>query len=96
MIGQDVDEKNNRGWRVFHIKLSKHYTKNIEKTFPNLCEILKKLPEVINCSVSILDEKTYIPIHNGYYKGMLRFMLPIIVPKDYKNVFICINYEKYH
>ena len=96
LIGQDVDEKNNRGWRVFHIKLSKHYTKNIEKTFPNLCEILNNLPEVINCSLSILDEKTYIPIHNGYYKGMLRFMLPIIVPKDYKNVFICINYEKYH
>ena len=95
-IGQDVDEENNRGWRVFHIKLSQHYNKQSNLIFPKLCEVLQKCPEVINCSVSILDEKTYIPIHNGYYKGMLRFMLPIIIPKDVNNVFLCNNYEKYH
>ena len=95
-IGQDVDIKLNRGWRVFHVKLSKHYNNDALKIFPSLCSVLKQIPEVINCSVSILDEKTFIPIHNGYYKGMLRFMLPIIIPKDYTNVFLCNNYEKYY
>lgn len=95
-IGQDVDVENNRGWRVFHVKLSDHYNENAQKIFPTLCKVLEESPDVINCSVSILDEKTFIPIHNGYYKGMLRFMLPIIIPKDFTNVFLCNNYEKYY
>ena len=77
-------------------RLSEHYNKQSKLLFPSLCEVLQKCPEVINCSISILDEQTYIPIHNGYYKGMLRFMLPIIIPKDVNNVFLCNNYEKYH
>ena len=95
-IGQDVDVELNRGWRVFHVKLSKYYSEDAQRIFPTLCKVLDESPDVINCSVSILDEKTFIPIHNGYYKGMLRFMLPIIIPKDYTNVFLCNNYEKYY
>jgi len=94
-IGKDVDAQNNRGWRIFHIKLTNHYNNEAIKIFPTLINILKKCPEIINCSVSILDEKTYIPIHNGYYKGMIRFMLPLIIPKNKDNVYLCNNYNKY-
>lgn len=94
-IGEDVDSENNRGWRIFHIKLTNHYNKQAKNIFPTLIKLLNDCPEIINCSVSILDEKTYIPIHNGYYKGMLRFMLPLIIPKDKENVFLCNNYNKY-
>ena len=94
-IGKDVDVENNRGWRIFHIKLAEHYNNKAISIFPTIVKLLLNCPEVINCSVSILDEKTYIPIHNGYYKGMIRFMLPLIIPKDKENVFLCNNYEKY-
>lgn len=94
-IGKDVDVKNNRGWRIFHIKLVDHYNKEAIKIFPTIHNILQKCPEIINCSVSILDGKTFIPIHNGYYKGMIRFMFPLIIPKDRQNVFLCNNYQKY-
>ena len=94
-IGKDVDVQNNRGWRIFHIKLADTYNQKALKIFPTLISLLKKCPEIINCSVSILDEKTYIPIHNGYYKGMMRFMLPLIIPKNKDNVYLCNNYNKY-
>ena len=94
-IGKDVDVQNNRGWRIFHIKLANHYNKEAIKIFPTLIKTLKECPEVINCSVSILDEKTYIPIHNGYYKGLIRYMLPLVIPKNKNNVFLCNNYKKY-
>ena len=94
-IGKDVDVQNNRGWRIFHIKLADTYNQKALKIFPTLISLLKKCPEIINCSVSILDEKTFIPIHNGYYKGMMRFMLPLIIPKDKDNVYLCNNYNKF-
>ena len=94
-IGEDVDVKNNRGWRILQVKLGKLYPENIKSKLPTLVKILNKCPEIISCSISILDEKTKIPIHNGYYKGFMRFMLPVKVPKDSKNVYLCNNYIKY-
>ena len=40
-------------------------------------------------------KKKAIPIHVGYYKGFIRYQLAVIIPKDRKNVFICVNGEKY-
>ena len=63
---------------------------------PFLCKILDTMPEVSSCALSLLEPKIKIPIHNGYYKGIMRFMLPIKIPKDKKNVFLCNNGIKYH
>ena len=54
----------------------------------------KKNKNIKSCAVSIIPKKA-IPIHVGYYKGFLRYQLAVIVPKDRKNVFICVNGEKY-
>jgi len=92
-IGRDVDEEKNRGWRVYHIKLGNDIIKGTEKYFPNLIETIKKYPEIKNVTISILDEKTTIPIHVGYYKGIMRFMLALKVPKQKEECYLCVNGE---
>lgn len=36
-----------------------------------------------------------IPIHVGYYKGIIRYMIPLIVPEDKENCFLWVNGLKY-
>ena len=94
-IGQDTE--GDKGWRVFPIRLAYKNIDSAKNIFPKLTEILDKCPNVSSCLVSILDGKTYIPIHNGYYKGFVRYMLPITVPEEPNNeVFLCNNYQKYN
>ena len=94
-IGRDVDEEKNRGWRVFHVKIGKNILESGKKNFPKLVETIKKYPEIINVTVSILDGKTKIPMHVGYYKGIMRYMLPLKIPKNKDDCFLCVNGDKY-
>jgi len=85
-----------KAWRFINVKLGKEYTKIAHEHFPFLIKILKNLPEISACAISVLQEGIHIPIHNGYYKGVIRYMMPIIVPKDRDNVFLCVNEKKYN
>ena len=35
-------------------------------------------------------------MHIGYYKGIMRYMLPITIPKDTDNIWLNVNGIKYH
>ena len=59
-------------------------------------KILEHHPEILSCFVSIVEPGITIPIHTGYYKGLIRYMLPTHIPKDRDNVFLCVNSKKYH
>jgi len=85
-----------KAWRFVNIKIGKEFTKDANKHFPFLVKLLKGLPEVTTCAISVLQEGVRIPIHTGYYKGIMRYMMPIIVPKDRENVFLCVNEKKYN
>lgn len=97
-IGSDIKKIDNEenAWRLYSVKLGDNYTEKGQKDFPTLVNILKSTPEVKSCAVSILEPKVTIPIHVGYYKGVIRYMLPLVVPKDRENVFLCVNGEKYN
>jgi aspartyl/asparaginyl beta-hydroxylase (cupin superfamily) len=89
--------KNDEGWKIYPIRLASKNVNTAKHNFPKLTELLDQCPHISSCLVSILDGKTYIPVHNGYYKGFLRYMLPITIPKEYPNeVFLCNNYQKYN
>jgi aspartyl/asparaginyl beta-hydroxylase (cupin superfamily) len=92
--GGDVQKNNEDGWRIYVVKLGKNNF--AEETMPELTKVLKDIPEVVSCAVSILPSKKAIPIHVGYSKGVMRYQLGTIVPKDRENVFICVNGEKYN
>jgi len=96
-IGSDIIQENGKikAWRVINLKVGEEYSPDANKHFPALVRLLKDIPEVCSCSISVLQEGVHIPIHVGYYKGIMRYMIPIIVPKDRDNVFLCVNELKY-
>lgn len=96
-IGSDIIRKNDKikAWRVINLKVGNEYSLDAHKHFPALVQLLKDIPDVSVCSISVLQEGVHIPIHMGYYKGIMRYMIPIIVPKDRDNVFLCVNEIKY-
>ena len=96
-IGSDVKVSNGQtsGWRVLSIKAGSSFS-SYAKHFPTLRRVLKKCPDVISCVISVLEPGVTIPIHNGYYKGIMRYMIPTHVPKDRDKVFLCVNGKKYH
>jgi ornithine lipid ester-linked acyl 2-hydroxylase len=97
-IGSDIKTIDGikRGWRLLNIKVGNTYTKDALTNFPVLVSILEKVPEITSCVISVLEPGIRIPIHTGYYKGVMRYMLPTHVPKDKDNVFLCANGIKYN
>jgi hypothetical protein len=91
-----IDNGKIKAWRLINIKIGDKYTKDAYNHFPFLVKLLKKIPEVCSCAISILQEGVRIPIHIGYYKGIMRYMMPLIVPKDKENVFLVVNEIKYN
>lgn len=97
-IGSHIinDGNKTRAWRILTIKIGNEYTQEAINNFPYLVKILNNIPEVVSCAISVLEKGVKIPIHIGYYKGVMRYMLPIIIPKDKNNVYLCVNEIKYH
>jgi len=96
-IGSDIRRENGKtkAWRVINIKAGDEYSAAAHKYFPSLVRILKGCPQIGTCVVSVLQDGVHIPIHVGYYKGIMRYMIPVVVPKDRENVFLCVNELKY-
>ena len=97
-IGSDVKEQNGikRAWRILNIKAGELYSQDAMTHFPYLVRILKRIPDIKSCVISILEPGIRIPIHVGYYKGIMRYMLATHIPTDRKNVFLCANGIKYN
>jgi len=97
-IGSDIKKNENgteTGWRLMTLKVGDEITGKCSEYLPNIAKILKNTPEVISCVLSILEPGVMIPIHVGYYKGIIRYMLPLVVPDDKENCFLWVNGIKY-
>ncbi len=96
-IGSDIRSENGKtkAWRVINIRGGDEYSHVAHKYFPSLVRLLRTVPQIRTCAVSVLQDGVHIPIHVGYYKGIMRYMIPIVVPKDRENVFLCVNELKY-
>ena len=92
--GRNIDIGGKIEWRVFSIMAGQTFNESALKICPTLCKILKRHSnEILSCAISILPPRTSIPLHVGYSSGLSRLMLPLIVPNDYDNCYICINGE---
>jgi aspartyl/asparaginyl beta-hydroxylase (cupin superfamily) len=97
-IGNDVKVNENgdeTGWRLMTLKVGDEITNKCYENFSKLAKLLENHPEIVSCALSILEPNTMIPIHVGYYKGIIRYMLPLIVPDDKDNCFLWVNGLKY-
>jgi hypothetical protein len=96
-IGSDIKivDGFKRGWRLLNIKAGETYSPDAVH-FPHLVSLLKKTPEIKSCVISVIEPGIRIPIHVGYYKGIMRYMIPTHVPTERDKVFLCVNGKKYH
>ena len=96
-IGSDIRRENGKtkAWRLINIKAGDEYSAVANKYFPSLVRLLRSVPQIGTCAISVLQDGVHIPIHVGYYKGIMRYMIPIVVPKERENVFLCVNEIKY-
>lgn len=92
-IGRASDD--NKGWRIFVLKTMNKNIKSNCLQCPYTMSLINSVPSISTAMFSILDGKKHIPIHTGYYKGILRYHLGMIVPEP-KKTFIIIHNKKYH
>lgn len=93
-IGQDSNTESG-GWRLFALKMM---NKNIDKNrelMPFTSKLIDGVPRINTAMFSILDGNKHIPVHTGYYKGILRYHLGMIVPEPDKTV-IHVHGQPYH
>jgi beta-hydroxylase len=87
------DDSNDGGWKIYMIMAGKTFNKESEELCPVLTSLLKNTPSIKSCLFSILDGDKEIPIHYGYYKGLLRYHLALKIPDP--DPFICVNGGRY-
>lgn len=83
-IQRFISAKDKVPWRVFGIKaFDKWIEPNVRKT-PRTVELLKQLPQVSLAMFSILDGGKRIPRHFGFFRGVFRYHLGLMVPDTSK------------
>tara|TARA_B100000482_G_C12538925_1_gene271456 strand:+ start:235 stop:945 length:711 start_codon:yes stop_codon:yes gene_type:complete len=68
-------------WNMFLVKTYGFWNKHNIKLCPNIVKLFKPFKNVTSISISFLSPGKHIPPHNGPYKGIYRYQLPISVPK---------------
>lgn len=81
-IQKTISASDGVSWRVFIFKAYDNWLSNNCKMAPKTTAILKEIPEVTTAMFSILEPRKRIPPHYGFYKGIYRYHLGMIIPKE--------------
>lgn len=85
---QEVDKiqrfinTDNVAWRVFMFMAYGNWQEANCAKAPKTTELLKQIPGITTAMFSILAPHKHIPPHNGFYKGVYRYHLALIIPKE--------------
>lgn len=91
-IRQDAVTGKEIGWRLFIVSIGDQFTPRSRELLPVLTDLVQKHKErLVSCAISLLPPKVRIPPHVGYTKSVIRYMLPIELPKSH--CFLCLNGE---
>lgn len=82
-------------WRTLFLKGYGIWHDTNVKLAPKTIAVLQQFPEVDTAMFSILGGGKHIPPHRGFYKGVYRYHLGLIVPDDAPVYIIC-GGEEYH
>jgi len=80
----EISANDGRDWRMFIIRA---YGTDVEKNrtrVPVISSLLAQTPEVTSCVLSFLAPGKHIPRHRGPFRGILRFHLGLVMPRDAK------------
>lgn len=81
-------------WRTFVIKAYGKWAEGNAKKVPETVKLLKQTPQITTAMFSILDGGKHIPPHMGFFKGVLRYHVGLIVPTD-APCYIIVGGKKY-
>lgn len=83
-------------WKVFvFYAFTKKITQNCNK-YPDTTRLIEKIPGMTSAMFSVLLPGKYIPPHRGPYKGILRLLLPVKMPKNQEQCYIKIKGKPYY
>lgn len=71
-------------WKSFVLRIGGEWIDEHRKLCPKTCEALMLIPNVKTAFFSILKANEEIPIHRGYYSGLLRYHLALKVAEPDK------------
>jgi len=77
-------------WNVVILRIYNKDTKNI-KYFPKTRELVSNVPNCSTIMFSIINPGQFIRPHRGPYRGILRYHLGLLVPKQPKECNITVN-----
>jgi aspartate beta-hydroxylase len=78
----DISANDGLDWRILILKA---YGVDFEENHalcPTLADLLADCPEVLSASISFLAPRKVVPEHRGPVRGVLRFYLPLVMPRD--------------
>jgi beta-hydroxylase len=68
-------------WKTFVFKSGKFIEENCARC-PRTAELLRRIPGLYTAFFSVLEPHQVIAPHWGYYKGILRYHLGVVIPND--------------
>jgi beta-hydroxylase len=68
-------------WKTFVFKSGDFIEENCARC-PRTAALLRRIPGLYTAFFSVLDPRQVIPPHWGYYKGILRYHLGVVIPND--------------
>lgn len=81
--GQEfISNNDNKAWNVFVVKCYGMWLHRNAEKCPKTRDLFKDMKHVKTINFSILAPGKYIPPHQGPYKGIMRYQLPLEVPKN--------------
>jgi len=78
----DISANDGLDWRMFVLKAyDMTIPQNLER-MPVLARLLSECPEVKSAAVSFLAPRKHIPPHRGPFRGIMRFHLGLVIPRQ--------------
>ncbi len=69
------------GWKTFVFKSGDFVEENCARC-PRTANLLREIPGLYTAFFSVLEPHQVIPPHWGYYRGILRYHLGVVIPND--------------
>lgn len=79
---KEISDTTEKNWNVFMLFLLGHQPEQAHTLCPEICQLLKKIPNLVQAFFSILDPGKSIPLHDGPYLGYLRYHLGLHIPAN--------------
>lgn len=100
MIG-DISNEQKRivkgeNWKAFFLYAYDERIKDNCRLCPETTQLINEIPGMTTAFFSILEPHTYITEHRGPYKGVIRYHLGLIIPKEKELCYIKIENEKHY